>query len=209
MPYRVDNIPLLLKPFFYLYAYSIGLMTYTMLLFANVTCKIEIKGKEFNSNAVYAIWHENLLLYFALYLRYKKPYIWLNHPLWYMKPVHLVLKFVGVEKIFLGSTGHSGKPALEKVIEYLNRGYNTLVACDGPAGPYKELKYGVLEMSKRTGIPVVAIKFTASNYFTLPGWDKKKFPYPLSKIVVEYQDPVFVSEEIYMETARLVSEGMG
>ena len=209
MAYRVDNIPLLLKPFFLLYSYSLAFIFYSVLLFNNLTCKIEKHGIEHNENAVYAIWHESLLLYFTVYLRYKKPYIWLNHPLWYMKPVHLILKFVGTEKIFLGSTGHGGKGALEKVIAHLKKGYNTLVACDGPAGPFKEMKYGVLEMSKQANIPVVAVKFSASKYFTMPGWDRKIAPYPFSTITVEYQKPVFVTEGNYEESAKIVAEGMG
>jgi len=209
MAYRVDNIPLLLKPFFFLYSYVLAFITYFLFVLAHVTCRIERKGDDYAGNAVYTIWHENLLLYFTVYIRYRQNYIWMNHPLWYMKPVHLILKIVGVKKIFLGSTGHGGKGALEKVIEYLEKGYNTLVACDGPSGPYKEMKSGILEMSKEAGVPVISIKFTASKYFTLPGWDKKQVPYPFTKVTAEYQTPVFVNEENYQESAAIISEGMG
>ena len=209
MAYRVDNIPLILKPFFLLYAYTLAFVSYALLIFTNLTCQIKKKGNNYTGNAVYAIWHENLLLYFTVYLRYKEPYIWMNHPLWYMKPVHLILKLAGVRKIFLGSTGHGGKRALENVVAYLKNGHNTLVACDGPAGPYKQLKYGVLEMSKQANVPVIAIKFTASKYFTLPGWDRKRIPYPFTTISVEYQEPVFVSEENYSRSAGIIAAGMG
>lgn len=209
MAYRVDNIPLILKPFFLLYAYTLAFVSYALLIFTNLTCQIKKKGNNYKGNAVYAIWHENLLLYFTVYLRYKEPYIWMNHPLWYMKPVHLILKLAGVRKIFLGSTGHGGKRALENVVAYLKNGHNTLVACDGPAGPYKQLKYGVLEMSKQANVPVIAIKFTASKYFTLPGWDRKRIPYPFTTISVEYQEPVFVSEENYSRSAGIIAAGMG
>jgi len=51
---------------------------------------------------------------------------WLNHPAWYMKPIHVLLHLTGVEHICLGSSGNNGMAALENVIGYLKQGYSTL-----------------------------------------------------------------------------------
>ncbi len=50
---------------------------------------------------------------------------WMQHPSWYMKPVHVLLRLLGVERIILGSTGHSGREAAEHVVEYLRQDKGT------------------------------------------------------------------------------------
>lgn len=211
MAYRVDNIPVLLKPVFYLYSYSAAIFSYGLILLVKRTCKIEKVGidQTKNQNAIYAIWHENLVPYFMVYTRYKEPYVWMNHPLWFMKPVHIILGFMGIKKLILGSTGHGGRDAMVQIVDYLKEGYNTLLACDGPAGPYKELKYGVLEMSKLSGVPVIPIKFEISKFFTLSGWDKKKMPLPFSTIKVIYQPAILVDDGNYEESKEAVTQAMG
>jgi len=198
MPYRVDNIPIFLKPFFYFYSYSIALFLYSIQLLLYLTCKIEKEGEEHPppfKNHIYCSWHENLLPYFVVYIRYKRAYAWINHPLWYMKPIHIVLRWMGMKRLFLGSSGHGGRKAMLKVVQELKSGCNAFLNPDGPAGPYKVLKPGVLEMSKLSGIPIVPIRFELSNYFRLKGWDKKKVPLPFSKIRVIYGKAVVVREE--------------
>ena len=212
MSYRVDNIPFAIKPLFYLYAYFLAALGYLMIGFLRLTCHIEFVGNEHSidsKNGIYAIWHENLFPYFMVYLKYNEPYAWINHPLWYMKPVHIILHWMGLKKLFLGSSGHGGKDALEQIINEINCGYNTMVACDGPAGPYKVLKKGVLEMSRQTGVPVIPISFELSNYFILPGWDKKILPLPFTTVKVTYQESIVVTDNNYEEAKRKISQLMG
>ena len=211
MAYRVDNIPLWLKPFFLLYSGVVAVLVYTLFLMVRITCRVQYSGKEHLEsvpNAIYAIWHENLFPYFLTNLRYKQPYAWMNHPLWFMKPVHLILRFMGMKKLFLGSTGHGGRDALEKVIAHLNMGYSTLIACDGPAGPFHDLKYGVLEMSKFSGVPIVPVSYSLTKSFRLGGWDKKLFPFPFCTITIRYSDPIIVTDIADSATREYVIEGM-
>ena len=210
MAYRVDNIPLLVKPFFYVYSIALAVIGYAFLIFTRLTCRVISTTKApLPPNAIYAIWHENLFPYFITNLRYKTPYSWMNHPLWFMKPVHLILRFMGVKNIFLGSTGHGGMDALSKVVEYLKKGHSTLIACDGPAGPYKDLKQGVLEMSLQSGVPVVPIQFKLSKAFRLKGWDKKRIPLPFSRIEVIFHKPILVNEANYDQSKKEIAISMG
>jgi len=212
MSYRVDNIPLLLKPVFYIYSYTAASLMYCFQLLLYLTCRIEKVGEEHPSphkNHIYATWHENLLPYFIVYRKYHEPYAWINHPLWFMKPVHITLRWMGMKKLFLGSSGHGGKEAMLSVVEHLKQGYNTMINPDGPAGPYKELKPGVLNMSRLSGVPIVPIQFELSNYFRLKGWDKKKVPLPFSRIKVVYRKPFLVSDETIAEITLMVQGELG
>ncbi|MDB5283411.1 MAG: hypothetical protein JWO06_2486 [Bacteroidota bacterium] len=130
----------------------------------------------------------------------------MNHPAWYMKPVHVLLKLTGVSKLCLGSSGNSGKEALADVITYLKQGYSTTIACDGPAGPNHVLKPGVLLMSRDAGIPVIALRFTCSSFFRLGKWDKKFVPMPFSQIVVEASPPVFVTNDNFDDSDKLITD---
>jgi len=201
VPYLVNNIPWWLKPFFLLYSYFLAGCFYLANLIINKTCKKQCIGLEnlvAFENHIFCIWHESLPTYFITNIRYQKPYVWLNHPIWFMKPIHLVLKWMGTQKIVLASSGHSGKEGLKIVIDYLKNGFSTLVSTDGPNGPVKVVKEGVLQMSLKTGLPVIPVRYKISRSFTLPTWDGKVIPIPFSTIQIIYEDPVFVTEENYM-----------
>ena len=193
---RVDNIPWYIKPFFLLYGYGAGVFLYGYLWLMNTTCKIKFTGASLpqESAAVYCIWHTDLVFYFTVFPKVEKQ-IWMNHPAWYMKPIHVLLSLTGVEHICLGSSGNSGKVALEKVIGYLKHGYSTAIASDGPAGPAKELKPGVLFMSRDANVPVIPLRFLCSNSFRLGGWDRKFIPSLFSEITVVVGEAIQVEKD--------------
>lgn len=193
--YRVDTIPWYLKPFLLLFGYLLGFLVYvyTKLLYA--TCHVKFTGVPLiqHPTVVYCIWHESLVLYFVVFNKVEKQ-VWMNHPAWYMKPIHVLLHLTGVEHICLGSSGNSGRAALEKVIGFLKQGYATTIASDGPAGPAHELKPGVLFMSRDAQVPVIPLRFTCSRSWRLSGWDKKVMPGLFSEITVNAGEPVWVTE---------------
>jgi lysophospholipid acyltransferase (LPLAT)-like uncharacterized protein len=67
-----------------------------------------------------------------------------------MRPVHLLLEWNDVSTPALGSTGHGGQQALDRIILHLQNGYSTLVAVDGPAGPRHRVKRGALDIPAGT-----------------------------------------------------------
>jgi lysophospholipid acyltransferase (LPLAT)-like uncharacterized protein len=193
---RVDNIPWYIKPFFLLWGHAMGLLLYFWTLSIRLTCKIKFTGAPLPANGspvAYCIWHKDLALYFAVFNKVNNQ-AWLNHPAWYMKPIHVLLHLTGVEHICLGSSGNNGMAALENVIGYLKQGYSTLVACDGPAGPAYQIKPGVLWMSRDAQIPVVPLRFNCKRGMRLGGWDKKFVPFLFSEIIVEVGPNIQVTE---------------
>ena len=130
----------------------------------------------------------------------------MNHPAWYMKSVHVLLKLTGVEHICLGSSGNSGKEALENVVHFLKQGYSTTIASDGPAGPQQELKPGVLLMSSRSGVPVVPLNFSCSSSIRIRGWDRKVLPAPFSEIIVDVGIPLSPENENMDQVADRIKE---
>ncbi|PCH93635.1 MAG: hypothetical protein COB85_06625 [Bacteroidetes bacterium] len=205
---NVDNVPRMIWPLYMAISILLALSTYFLFVFWRVLCRVEYQGTEYldpTKNYIYCMWHENLMAYFLVNLRYSKKYIWLNHPAWYMKPIHLILFFMGNKKLALGSSGNSGREALQVVIEHLKLGYNTLINPDGPSGPLKELKSGVLDMSAESGVEVVPFKIITPSAWTLKfTWDCKRMPFPFSKIIVEYGKPVQVRADDYDEARERI-----
>ncbi len=50
-------------------------------------------------------------------------------------------------------------------------------------------------MSRDTGIPIVALRFSGSRGFHLGGWDRKFVPFLFSEIIVSIGDGIYVNEE--------------
>ena len=206
---RVDNVPLLVKPAFHLYGYSVASVFQLMNSSIRHRCQHvwEHTASEQGSR-IECIWHEHLPTYMALYLpaRAGLRYAWMNHPIWYMRPVHVLLAWNGVRDLALGSTGHGWRAALERIVEYLRAGYRTSMAVDGPGGPPNVLKRGALDMALASGRPIVAIQFEYERALRAPGWDRKWLPVPGSRIHIRESDPMFVTPENYeQQRARLAS----
>jgi len=195
MAYTVQNAPFPIKQLNWLYGFLVGGLMFLTFSLIRLTQRVKYIGKEnLNSspNHIYAFWHENLPLHFTTNLQMKKPQIWLQHPMLFMKPIHVMVKMMGLTEMAYGSSGNSGKEALERVNAQLRNGYSTMINPDGPAGPIKKLKVGVLIMAKETGVPIIPITMDASPKWVMNTWDKKKQPLPFSKIRIEYHEPIYI-----------------
>lgn len=195
MRYTVQNAPFLIKQLNWLFGLVVGGTWLLVTMLSRLTQRVEYVGLENlnkSPNHIYCFWHENLPIHFAVNLRIREPQIWLQHPMLFMKPVHMMVKWMGVKELAYGSSGNKGKAALERVLHQLRNGYSTMINPDGPAGPIKKLKPGVLIMAKETGVPIIPITMDASPKWVLNTWDKKKMPLPFSRIRVTFHAPIYI-----------------
>ena len=204
---RVDTIPWYIKPFFLLFGYGVGALFYIYCRLITLTCRIRFTSAALpvDTAAIYCIWHTDLVLYFGVFSHVERQ-AWMNHPAWYMKPVHVLLHLTGVEHICLGSSGNSGKQALADVISYLRQGYSTTIASDGPAGPAQVLKPGVLWMSRDAHVPIVPLRFSGSHGIQLGGWDRKFLPALFSTIIVDVGECIYVNENNIDASAIIIQD---
>jgi lysophospholipid acyltransferase (LPLAT)-like uncharacterized protein len=211
MKLRVDEIPLHLKPLFHAYGYGAGVALQSLVALIRRTCRIERPpSSDFGQPRIECIWHEHLPAYVSTCLpEPRRRYAWMNHPIWYMRPVHVMLAMNGVTELALGSSGHGGQAALERIVQYLRDGYSTALAVDGPAGPLHELKRGALDLGIATGCPVVGIRFEYERDVRLGGWDRKHFAVPFSRIRVIEGKPLFVTHENYEASRSALRVALG
>ena len=216
--YQVDKVPIIIQPQFYLYGYGFGLLLFFYQLVLRVTTRVKIVGREKlikDSNHIFSLWHSFVPLGLTsatpLIPRVldRAPQAWMQHPFWYMKPIHVLLRLMGVKKIILGSTGHSGRDAAELLVDYLQHGYSTVINPDGPNGPAFVLKKGILHLSLKSNVPIVPLQFSSSRCRELKTWDRKKIVRPFSTIEMKIGEPIYVTSDNFEQIHALLAVKMG
>ncbi|KAL6054772.1 DUF374 domain-containing protein [Balamuthia mandrillaris] len=210
--YRVDNVPLYLRPVFLLASYFLGnsFWLYSFLCCATLRVRTHnlppgqsLYSFLYSRNHIIAIWHQFLPVYLSLHSRARQlpHFTLLNHPVWYMKPIHVFLERLGM-RLVLGSTGHGGRDASMQVIQALRSGHSTLITPDGPKGPSMQMKAGALHMSVQSDVPIVPVFYRVSRkWIHASSWDKKMWPLPFAEVDVYCGKPV-VADKDNMERVR-------
>lgn len=191
--YRVDDVPLGLRPLFWLYGYGVGMLLLAYFRLVRLSSVIVREGHaalDSNENHIFCGWHQSIWQS-LLTLHAGPKQVWLAHPDWYMKPVHVLLRRMGIELV-LGSTGHRGREAADQIVSRLRSGASTTVAPDGPEGPARHLRKGVLHLSAQSGVPIVPMRFRCSRRLVLRSWDRQVVPLPFCRITVRYGAPIAV-----------------
>ena len=83
------------------------------------------------------------------------------------------------------------------------QGASTLITPDGPAGPLRQLKKGVLHIAQQSGLAVVPIRFRASRTLVMNSWDNKPLPLPFGHIHVFVGEPIPINDGGDAEAATL------
>jgi lysophospholipid acyltransferase (LPLAT)-like uncharacterized protein len=95
------------------------------------------------------------------------------------------------------------------MVKALQNESDIVVVPDGPRGPRQQVQIGVIELAKRTGRPIVPVTFGASRGIFFKTWDRFLLPYPFSKGVYIYGDPVYVNphgDRVHLEERRIILE---
>jgi len=216
--YRVDTIPSAYKPLLCLYGYGLGFLMFVYFLVQRLTVRVRIDGLEHidpETNYIFCQWHATVPLAFQWAMPRLprvftvRPHAWMQHPLWYMKSIHVLLRLIGVQKIVLGSTGHEGRQAADELVGFLRAGFSTWLLPDGPAGPPRVVKRGILHISAHSGVPIIPIQFEASRCIRIRSWDRKQWPSPFSTIRVRIMAPICVSENATERAEEELYAGLG
>lgn len=161
------------------------------------------KAKNLGDSGGYllGVWHQNLLsgilsqtgLHYVVIVSKSKD----------AEPVAFTCRTLGHQVVRgssrKGNVDKGGKAAKEEMIEVLKTGVPGAVTVDGPKGPDKVVKAGIIDMAKKSGTPLVAYASIAESYWEFNSWDKFRLPKPFSKIVIAYGDPLSVPADVTKE----------
>jgi lysophospholipid acyltransferase (LPLAT)-like uncharacterized protein len=88
-----------------------------------------------------------------------------------------------------GSSTRGGARALLGAVRELQAGRAVAFTPDGPRGPRRQLKPGVIAAAQRGGAVVVPLHAEPERCWRLDSWDRFAIPKPLSRVWVRYGQP--------------------
>lgn len=102
-----------------------------------------------------------------------------------------------------GSSGKGGSRALIEMIRKLKEGHDIAMTPDGPTGPARKLKPGVIYLAQKSGIPIIPVGVAAYPKKNLKSWDNFLLPNFFAKAVIIFGEPFPIGKEL---TEELVAE---
>ncbi len=88
-----------------------------------------------------------------------------------------------------GSSTRGGARALLGAVRELREGRAVAFTPDGPRGPRREMKPGVVAAAQRSGAVIVPIHAEADRAWRLHSWDRFLIPQPAARVTVWYGRP--------------------
>jgi lysophospholipid acyltransferase (LPLAT)-like uncharacterized protein len=140
---------------------------------------------------IYAFWHEALLA--PLVTRPKARVLISQHADGEL--IAQVCGFVGLG-VVRGSTARGGSQALLEMIRGGQGGEHLAITPDGPRGPRRELKAGIIMVAAQTGLPIVPIGVGYTRAWRAASWDHFAVPVPFTTLVGVIGAPIHVPADL-------------
>ena len=96
-------------------------------------------------------------------------------------------------RLVRGSSTRGGSRALLGAVRELQAGHSVAFTPDGPRGPRRELKPGVVAAAQRAGAAIIPVHAEASRAWRLHSWDRFMIPKPAARVTVRYGRPFEVA----------------
>jgi lysophospholipid acyltransferase (LPLAT)-like uncharacterized protein len=97
-------------------------------------------------------------------------------------------RWFGVDAV-RGTAAGDGAKALVRMIRAVRDDWDFAITPDGPRGPMKELKPGVIALARKTGAWIVPVCVAYSRTWRFKTWDTMLVPKPFSRVIVRYGTP--------------------
>jgi lysophospholipid acyltransferase (LPLAT)-like uncharacterized protein len=141
-----------------------------------------------NERYVYALWHEYLLV----------PMAHFNHPTARLLVSKHADGMIVAEMckhmrmgVVRGSSKHGGTEAVRQLLRPSR--YRVLaVTPDGPQGPRRQVKLGVIYLAAQLGWPIVPVGIAYHKPWRLRSWDRLAIPKPYHRAVFVTAEPLVV-----------------
>lgn len=181
--------------------YTAGWLLYLIVRALALTYRVKIfhvdgttQAKALHKSGSYclAIWHE--YLFASIVIHRGQPFAPLASLSKDGDVATFILKRLGYRTI-RGSSSRGGKEARSELIDVTSQGWFTAITIDGPRGPRRVVKSGVIDIARRSGVAIVPLVAAADREWVFRrSWDQFKLPKPFARIAVQYGDPIVVPQ---------------
>jgi lysophospholipid acyltransferase (LPLAT)-like uncharacterized protein len=92
----------------------------------------------------------------------------------------------------MGSSSRGGKEARETLETAMARSLSPAITVDGPKGPARQAKSGIIDIARRAQAQVLPMITVADRFWQLGSWDRLRIPKPFARVAVCYGQPFAV-----------------
>jgi lysophospholipid acyltransferase (LPLAT)-like uncharacterized protein len=92
-----------------------------------------------------------------------------------------------------GSSTRGAVGGLLALLKASRKGYNGVIAVDGPKGPLYVCKPGIVRLTQKSGVPLLPVGLAVSRAYTLEKtWNKTFLPLPFARQVFFFGPPLYL-----------------
>jgi lysophospholipid acyltransferase (LPLAT)-like uncharacterized protein len=113
--------------------------------------------------------------------------------------IEAVLSGLGFADSPRGSSSRGGASALRQQVELVRAGHSAALLCDGPRGPARVAKAGVIALARAGGVPIQPVGLSAKPCLHFGSWDTTLLPLPFARVVAVFGRQVSVQGEMSAE----------
>ncbi len=152
--------------------------------------KLFISPKIANEPGIYIFWHGELLMqhYFRKFIKNDGPVAVIISEHGDGELITKVMGYFGVGAL-RGSSRRNAAKALRAALEFAQKGGNIVITPDGPRGPRHSVADGVVVLSQKLDLPIIAQNVVPSRYWRLKSWDQFIIPKPFGTLSFYASDP--------------------
>ena len=153
---------------------------------------------------IYAFWHQRQV-FFTVSHRGDNVSILISRSVDGEMIAETIRLCCGVSSI-RGSSTRGASDAVRGMIKALRSGLDLGITPDGPKGPAREIKDGVMYLAQKLGVPILPVTSAQSNRWVFKkAWDQFHLPMPFGRAVVVYGEPIDVAagDDLVLKAAEL------
>lgn len=174
----------------------LGTLAYWLICFLGSTVRLRTPGyekvKDLPTGVIVCGWHGKSLIP-GYFFRRRGFWVVISHSR-DGEVQNTVFSKLGYQ-VIRGSTGRGGVRAAVEAIRALRKGGNMAMTPDGPRGPSGVVQGGVMLMAQKSGAALVPVGISAKPRWLAPAWDRYMVPWPFSRGVFLFGEPIYVPED--------------
>lgn len=112
-------------------------------------------------------------------------------------------------KTIRGSTARKGAVSgTMQILERIKEGESAAIMVDGPKGPARKVKGGIIKIARMANVPIVPVHWYSPqiNFLKIPSWDSLRTPFFFTRIINIYGTPIYIPKDIDSEQELMYRE---
>ena len=106
-----------------------------------------------------------------------------------------LLRYLGFAETARGSSSRGATNLLRNLIRRARAGEPVAILPDGPRGPARRAKPGVIAVARASGARLVPIGVSAAPAKQFGSWDRAILPLPFARVTCSYGEPIQVPKK--------------